>query len=63
MEENNEILRMVSQALINNYEIQKEIIKLLKITTVPNPMFQDVNRLLTMNAHLLNELNKLIPAE
>jgi len=63
MENQNDLLRMISQALQNSQEVQQEIVRLLKGTTLPTPVYRKVEALLKTNSSLLGLIAESTPQE
>ena len=63
MENQNDLLRMISQALQNSQEVQQEIVRLLRSTTIPPTLYQNVEGLLRTNSSLLALIAESTPQE
>jgi len=61
MENQNELLRMISQALQQNQLINNEILRLLGATTIPRPMLDELQRLISMNNSTLSLIKDATP--
>ncbi len=63
MEQQNELLRMISQALQENKIINDEILKLLSQSTLHDVHLQNLKSLLSRNASTLALINNFTPTK
>lgn len=56
------ILKLISANIAENRLINEEIVRLLKLTTLPQNEFEKINRLMTANKAMQNLLVENIPS-
>ncbi|MCT4235961.1 hypothetical protein HZP42_06140 [Elizabethkingia anophelis] len=60
-EEMNNILKLISANITENRMINEEIVKLLRLTTIPPDKLEEINRLMSANKAMIRLLTESIP--
>lgn len=64
MDNQNELLRMISQALQQNQAINKELLRLINMQgTIPPTQLNEINHLLSLQASTLRFISEGTPTE